>query len=651
MLKNFTYSRMFQVALVVIIGVSSLLMVWKPSGKTAKTSEVQQLLQKNVAASFNNPPAANCITVYDNIEADAHKGQSRPYCIGSASSKVFHLLAANGWNDRISSMQISSNLEVRIYEHDYQRGKSEVIFSGSSWSRDLRQANTGPSTCVGWSDCASSLEICKKPCPAAPTQPYKAKFDGKSTTEISVNPGDVTSVWVRFQNVGDRIWPAGVTKLGTISPTDPNPTGWDYDYAQDGYPNPGWPSKVRVATLSNDVSRNLPGTFSFKIKAPNTPGVYTFRVRPLVEGIQWMDGSSVVTDAIAYWTLYVGCDKVVEGICVRKNDKTYIGIVDTRNPNVRLELAFDLRGPDGSDFYRKNIFDLVNSNSSKNESKTSKYFVAINGTAFECDGRASEKDSTLYLRRRNQKEAHKYNDPGNGYSSFSYQSFPNKSVAIYSANRENPIGKEDLAKASDFSIGYGPTILVQGSTNDINFNDMNKCDGILCKSYEPFESVNRTAIGVDTRGRVFLAATLKDKGMKLKDFAEQLRVAGADRAILLDTGGSSQFASYGETSKTRLYNDIREGEPSKCLHFWESPKDESRKIINAIVAYNKTTVPQDVQNKAGCSDARIFARVNEGGNDGFLDNKNSFPCKKTGNVTELEVKEQFNLYLPLVVRQ
>jgi hypothetical protein len=56
----------------------------------------------------------------------------------------------------------------------------------------------------------------------------------------------------------------------------------------------GWPSPDRVATQSEAVV--VPGglaSFEFRIQAPAAPGDYVLRLRPVVDGVSWLEDQGV----------------------------------------------------------------------------------------------------------------------------------------------------------------------------------------------------------------------------------------------------------------------------------------------------------------------------------------------------------------------
>lgn len=102
-------------------------------------------------------------------------------------------------------------------------------------------------------------------------------------------PGERTTLRVSYRNVGDRVWSGAL--LGTWRPVPgqdkPSPLGGDGTSAS---PSTGWARYNRPAVQSPaSVAPDEVATFEFMIQAPTTPGVYTLGVRPLFEGVTWLE--------------------------------------------------------------------------------------------------------------------------------------------------------------------------------------------------------------------------------------------------------------------------------------------------------------------------------------------------------------------------
>jgi len=101
--------------------------------------------------------------------------------------------------------------------------------------------------------------------------------------------GTSTSLTVRFQNTGTATWQKGVAgkqaNLGLNGDT--------LTFANLGM-NDGWLSGNRLATTTEaTVGPGQTGTFTFNVRAPMTPGTYRLPLRPVIDGVTWMEDSGV----------------------------------------------------------------------------------------------------------------------------------------------------------------------------------------------------------------------------------------------------------------------------------------------------------------------------------------------------------------------
>jgi len=103
----------------------------------------------------------------------------------------------------------------------------------------------------------------------------------------TVRAGSMSSpITVTFKNTGSQSWVRGVAgqqvNLGIA-----DATAWQQFAA-------GWPTTDRVAVQSE--TKVAPGenvTFTFQVRAPSAPGTYRLRVRPVVDGTQWLEDQGV----------------------------------------------------------------------------------------------------------------------------------------------------------------------------------------------------------------------------------------------------------------------------------------------------------------------------------------------------------------------
>jgi hypothetical protein len=133
---------------------------------------------------------------------------------------------------------------------------------------------------------------------------FRAAWYGQSGY-MTLCPGESMTATVAMYNSGSIGWLRGVlgqvAYLGTWNPSpgqdQPSVFGGD---GTSGSPSTGWPRYNRVAIQPTDyVGPNQIAWFQFSVRAPTTPGTYTFYIRPLIEGAQWMEDYGI------YWQITV----------------------------------------------------------------------------------------------------------------------------------------------------------------------------------------------------------------------------------------------------------------------------------------------------------------------------------------------------------
>jgi hypothetical protein len=149
---------------------------------------------------------------------------------------------------------------------------------------------------------------------------YHASWVDQSTYPAML-PGQVQTVTMRFRNTGVVPWVKGVigeqANLGVYGEDRPyvyrsaddlfraianDPaSGMSFDSTASsrqaptanevwGMLNFGWPTADRAAIQLEDVVQpGAIGTFTFKVRAPQEPGTYLLRLRPVIDGTVWME--------------------------------------------------------------------------------------------------------------------------------------------------------------------------------------------------------------------------------------------------------------------------------------------------------------------------------------------------------------------------
>lgn len=122
--------------------------------------------------------------------------------------------------------------------------------------------------------------------PIVVTADYHAQWVGQSPY-VTARAGDLVSLSVTYRNSGSLPWVRGAAgqeaRLGIASDS----TAWS-PYAS------SWLYPTRPATTQEaTVLPGQTGTFAFQMRAPSTSGVYDVRVRPVIDGVTWMEDQGV----------------------------------------------------------------------------------------------------------------------------------------------------------------------------------------------------------------------------------------------------------------------------------------------------------------------------------------------------------------------
>ena len=92
---------------------------------------------------------------------------------------------------------------------------------------------------------------------------------------------------IKFMNAGATAWTKG--SLGQEARLGINLD--DVTWASLGV---SWPLPNRVATQTEAlVNAGQTATFTFQVKAPAAPGVYSIHLRPVIDGVTWMEDEGV----------------------------------------------------------------------------------------------------------------------------------------------------------------------------------------------------------------------------------------------------------------------------------------------------------------------------------------------------------------------
>jgi endoglucanase len=110
------------------------------------------------------------------------------------------------------------------------------------------------------------------------------------SAHVILKPGEMSSpLTVHVRNTGAKTWTLGVpgqqANLGL--------TGDDRGLSALGV---GWPTPDRVAVQTEpSVGPGAVATFTFRVRGPATPGTYALRLRPVVDGLMWLEDEGTVS--------------------------------------------------------------------------------------------------------------------------------------------------------------------------------------------------------------------------------------------------------------------------------------------------------------------------------------------------------------------
>jgi hypothetical protein len=109
--------------------------------------------------------------------------------------------------------------------------------------------------------------------------PYTAALTASSPpTDITLEPGAVQIYDLTYRNNGYVAWQQADTLLGTVGTTT------DTGESPSPFAHPSWPRASRPARLNeSSIAPDSEGRFRFIIQAPQEPGSYTLRLRPLLK--------------------------------------------------------------------------------------------------------------------------------------------------------------------------------------------------------------------------------------------------------------------------------------------------------------------------------------------------------------------------------
>jgi hypothetical protein len=90
-----------------------------------------------------------------------------------------------------------------------------------------------------------------------------------------------------FRNSGSQAWVRG-------TPGQEARLAVNQDNEQWAGLSVNWPYTTRPAVQTDAmVAPGATGTFTFQVRAPMTPGLYAIHLRPVIDGVTWMEDEGV----------------------------------------------------------------------------------------------------------------------------------------------------------------------------------------------------------------------------------------------------------------------------------------------------------------------------------------------------------------------
>ena len=124
------------------------------------------------------------------------------------------------------------------------------------------------------------------------------------TQLAAMQPAATGSVTLQFRNSGAKTWQRGVAGSQVTLGIPGDSTAYDAMGM-----NAGWPSATRVAIQNEQsVAPGATATFTFSVRAPLAAGTVALRVRPVVDGVAWLEDQGAyvpVTTRVDYHSAWV----------------------------------------------------------------------------------------------------------------------------------------------------------------------------------------------------------------------------------------------------------------------------------------------------------------------------------------------------------
>lgn len=193
----------------------------------------------------------------------------------------------------------------RLWENDYQIIIPQRPLASNTTYHVRFDINVNGAGVTNQWDFSTGSSTSGSPAPSTPAAlTFHSAWVDQTSYLIEAAPGTVTQVTVRYRNTGTQTWQKGVAgkqvNLGL--------NGDVLNFAGAGM-NVNWLSANRLATTTeSSVAPGQIGTFTFQLRTPSNVGFYNLNVRPVAEGVTWLEDQGVfiaVRSSLSYHSTWL----------------------------------------------------------------------------------------------------------------------------------------------------------------------------------------------------------------------------------------------------------------------------------------------------------------------------------------------------------
>ena len=130
---------------------------------------------------------------------------------------------------------------------------------------------------------------------AACTTDWSARWNSQSPSEVAGREGELIQLWIWYQNMGCRGWGFSTpARIGTWNPEPGQDANSYVGGSGSGCASTGWPFCDRVQQYQSTVDPGAYAEFTMYVwPPPGGVGSYRLYMRPVIDGITWMEDYGV----------------------------------------------------------------------------------------------------------------------------------------------------------------------------------------------------------------------------------------------------------------------------------------------------------------------------------------------------------------------